>query len=249
MTFGPVQPLGDLSTIIGQRGRDVSLFVRAFFWICLMLSMAFSMAVAMSSCIFSGSSPSTKRGVQPQPRKNCSSSSGSIRERIVGLLILYPLRCRIGSTAPSVTGSSILVGLPGGRQRARLRFTVANNTRDNRPKSMTERIAQFAALVDRARRRRCNMTGDSAGKRELLEELLQSGLVESYIGINLAPGAFEVDIAHNRWPAMTGTGHVKHVEVVLLDNPVQMDVDEVLTRVVPSARPRAASRGIASVVL
>ena len=36
-----------------------------------MSSMALSKVVAMSSCIFSGSSPSTKWGVQPQPRRNC----------------------------------------------------------------------------------------------------------------------------------------------------------------------------------
>ena len=32
--------------------------------------------------------PSTKYGIQPQPRRNCSSSSGSIRASTVGLLIL-----------------------------------------------------------------------------------------------------------------------------------------------------------------
>src|ERR1700690_1582621 len=35
-TFGPVQPLGDLSTIIGQRGRVASLLLRALLWICRM---------------------------------------------------------------------------------------------------------------------------------------------------------------------------------------------------------------------
>ena len=93
----------------GQRGRAVSFLVRALLWNCRMSSMALSKLVAMSSCIFSGSSPSTKYGVQPQPRRNCSNSSCSMRARTVGLLILYPLRCRIGSTAPSVIGSRNLL--------------------------------------------------------------------------------------------------------------------------------------------
>ena len=51
-----------------------------------------------------GSSPSTKRGSQPQPRKKLSTSSWLMREKTVGLAILKPFRCRMGSTAPSVMG-------------------------------------------------------------------------------------------------------------------------------------------------
>ena len=58
--FRPVQPLGDLRTIIGQRCRAVSFSFRAFCRIRFMSFMALSRVVAMSSCIFSGSSPSTK---------------------------------------------------------------------------------------------------------------------------------------------------------------------------------------------
>ena len=47
-----------------------------------------SMVSAISRCIFSGSLPSTKWGSQPQPRKNCSSSSWGIRASTVGLAIL-----------------------------------------------------------------------------------------------------------------------------------------------------------------
>ena len=58
--FRPVQPLGDRRTIIGQRGRVASFLSRALFWIFRISSMAVSKVVAISSCIFSGSSPSTK---------------------------------------------------------------------------------------------------------------------------------------------------------------------------------------------
>jgi len=40
--------LGDLRTIMGQRGRTASFVFRAFFWICRISSMASSMVAAMS---------------------------------------------------------------------------------------------------------------------------------------------------------------------------------------------------------
>src|SRR5690349_1815624 len=63
-----------------------------------------SIVAAIAWCIDSGSDPSTKYGVHPVPRKNDSISSCVTRAQIVGLLILYPFRCRIGRTAPSRTG-------------------------------------------------------------------------------------------------------------------------------------------------
>ena len=64
----------------------------------------------------------------------------------------------------------------------------------------------------------------------MLEELLQAGLVLGDVRINFAPGAFEVNIAHNGRTAVAGTGDVEHVQVILLDDPVQMHIDEVLAR-------------------
>src|SRR6185369_6639640 len=48
-----------------------------------------------------GSSPSTRCGVQPKPTRRLCSSSEEIRAEMVGLALLHPFRCRIGSTAPS----------------------------------------------------------------------------------------------------------------------------------------------------
>ena len=77
-----------------------------------------------------------------------------------------------------------LVGLPCGRQGARFRFTVADDAGDDQigivergPEGMAERVPQFAAFVNRPRRRRRNMAGNPAGKRELLEQLFQPGFV------------------------------------------------------------------------
>ena len=68
------------------------------------------------------------------------------------------------------------------------------------------------------------------GKRELLEELLQPGLILADVGIDLAVSAFEIRVANDGRAAVPGAGDVNHVEVVFLDDPVQVDVDEVLAR-------------------
>ena len=99
---------------------------------------------------------------------------------------------------------------------------------EHRPERMAERIAELAALVDRARALRRGVAGNAAGKRELQEELLQPGLILADVGIDLAVRAFEIGVAHDRRAAVPGAGDVDHVEVVLLDDPVQVHVDEVL---------------------
>src|SRR5271163_329952 len=122
-----------------------------------------------------------------------------------------------------------LVGLPRGRQWTRFRLPVADNAGDDQigivehgSKGMAERVTQLATLVNRARRRRRDMAGNSAGKRKLLEQLFQPGFVLADVRIDLTVGAFEVSVAYERRPAVTGTGDIEHIEVVLLDDSVKM---------------------------
>ena len=129
------------------------------------------------------------------------------------------------------------VGLPRSRQRAGLRFTVADNAGDDQTgivergsEGMAERIAQFTAFVNRTGRRWRHMAGNPAGKRELREQFFQPGFVLRDVRINFAPGAFEINVADNRRAAVTGAGNVEHVQVILLDDPVQMHIDEILAR-------------------
>ena len=73
------------------------------------------------------------------------------------------------------------------------------------------------------------MAGDAAGKRKLLEQLFQTRFVLADIWINLTPRSFQVNIAHDGRAAVTRTRDVEHVQVVLVDHAVQMNIDEVLT--------------------
>ena len=60
ISLGPVQPLGERSTIIGQRGRSALPESRAFFWIARISATMVSSVAAIFWCISAGSAPSTK---------------------------------------------------------------------------------------------------------------------------------------------------------------------------------------------
>ena len=93
---------------------------------------------------------------------------------------------------------------------------------------MAERIAQLAALVDRARALRRRVAGNASGKRELEEKLPQPGLILADVRVDLAVSALEVGIADDGRAAVPGAGDVDHIEVVLLNDPVQVCVYEIL---------------------
>jgi len=104
-----------------------------------------------------------------------------------------------------------LVGLPGRRQGAGFRFAVADDAGDDQlgivesgPEGVAERIAQLAAFVNRPGGRWRDVAGNPAGERELLEQLLEPGFVPRDVRIDLAPGAFEVDVATIAGPPWPG---------------------------------------------
>ena len=126
-----------------------------------------------------------------------------MRARIVGIADLVAIEVQDRQHGAVRNWVEKLVGLPCGRQRPRFRLTVADDAGDDQirivergPEGMAKRISKLAAFVNRARRGRRDMAGNSAGKRELLEELFQSGFVLANVRINLTLGAFEINIAH-----------------------------------------------------
>ena len=104
-TSGPVQPLGVRRTISGHRGRLPSQSPpRAAAWMARMSAHACARAAANRWCIPGRSSPSTSITSYPWPSSRDRTSAGSLRPSTVGPAIFAPLRCRIGSTAPSRSG-------------------------------------------------------------------------------------------------------------------------------------------------
>src|SRR5271166_1228394 len=87
------------------------------------------------------------------------------------------------------------VAMPAGGQGTGLRFAVAHHHEGyqvrmvvDRPISVRDTVAQFAALVDTARRFRRGMAADAAREGKLLEEALQSHGVFALVRIDFRAG-------------------------------------------------------------
>lgn len=127
-----------------------------------------------------------------------------------------------------------LVGVPGRRQRAGLRLSVADHAGDRqvrvvegRAVGVRERVAQFAALVDGARRLGCDVARYAAGERELLEEQGHAGRVPGDVRIGLGVRALQPRVGQDGGTAVAGAPDTQGVEVTRLDHPVEVGVDQV----------------------
>src|SRR6516225_12070200 len=74
------------------------------------------------------------------------------------------------------------------------------------------------------------MTWDAARERELCEQSLHALLIWRNVRVNLAVGSFEVGVRDQTRTAMSRAGDVDHIEIVLLDHPVQVSVNKVQAR-------------------
>ncbi len=134
-------------------------------------------------------------------------------------------------------GVQELVRVPAGRQRAGFRLAVADDAADEQvgivergAVGVHERVAELAALVDRAGRLGGDVAGDPAGERELAEQAAQALLVVADVRVELAVGALEVHVRDQPRAAVARAGDVDRVEVALAYHAVQVRVDEVQAR-------------------
>ena len=130
-----------------------------------------------------------------------------------------------------------LVRVPARGERPGLGLAVADDAGDEQvgvvergAEGVHERVAELAALVDRARRLRGGVARDPAGEGELAEELAETVLARADAGEELAVGALQVRVRDIRRPAVAGAVDEDRVQVALLDRPVQVGVDEVQPR-------------------
>ncbi len=91
---------------------------------------------------------------------------------------------------------------------------------------MGQRVAELAALVDRAGRLRRHVARDAAGEGELAEEPPEPLRVAPDLGIDLRVGALEVGVRHQGRAAVPGAGDVERLEVAPHDRAVHVRVDE-----------------------
>ena len=134
-------------------------------------------------------------------------------------------------------GIEEFVGMPARGQRAGFRLAVANDAGDDQVRIVEGRaigvcqgIAQLAAFVDRARCFRRDVARNAVRPGELAEEPVQSGSAAFDRRIALRVGAFQIGMRHQAGTAMPRADDVDHVEVVLLDQPVEVHVEKVQSR-------------------
>ena len=168
-------PLGVRRTIIGQSGRFVKPFARASVLMRWISPMTVSSVAAISWCIACGSSPSTKYGRVAIAAEQVIQFLVADARQHAGIGDLVAVQMQDRQHRAIGAGIQKFVGMPTGRQRTGLRFAVADDAGDDqirvvegRSVGVRERVAQFAAFVNRARRFRRDVAGNAAGKENCL---------------------------------------------------------------------------------
>ena len=177
---GPVQPFGVRSTSIGQRGRS-EFPARASSWIRRIAATISSSAAAIAWCIGLG------LVALDEPRLVAVAAHQRVelfvrdpaQDGRVGDLVAVEVQDRQHRSVPRRVQE--LVRVPARGERAGLGLAVADHAGDQQvgvvergAVGVRERVAELAALVDRARRLRRDVARDAAGERELPEQLAAS---------------------------------------------------------------------------
>jgi hypothetical protein len=127
--------------------------------------------------------------------------------------------------------------LPAAGERSGLGLAVAHHRGDDevgvverRAEGVDEHVAELAALVNRSRCGHADVARNPARRRELPKQPAHPRHVPRHVGVDLRVRAFEIDVSHDRRPAVPGAGQIDDVGVVLLDEAIQVHVEERLSR-------------------
>ena len=153
-----------------------------------------------------------------------------------GIVDLKPVQMEDGEHRAVPDGIEEFVPVPGGGQGTGLCLTVPHyaggdevGVVQHRAEGVGQGVPKLSALVDGARCLRGHMAGDTAGEGELLEEFLHSLQILADVGIDFAVTSLQIGLGHHGVAAVARAGEIDHVQVVLVDDPVQVCIDEVLT--------------------
>ncbi len=130
-----------------------------------------------------------------------------------------------------------LVRVPACSQGAGLGLAIAHHAGHDqvrivkgRAVGMNQRVAQFAAFVDRAGSLRGHVAGNPIGPTELPEEPLDAVLVLLDVRIDLGVGALKVSVRHNPRTAVPWADDEQHVQVALADQAIPVHIEKVEPR-------------------
>src|SRR5581483_7229827 len=74
--------------------------------------------------------------------------------------------------------------------------------------------------------RHTHMAWYSSRRRELAKEVVHPHFILRHLRINLGVCSFQVDIRQQRRASMPWSCQIDHIYVVILDQPIQMDINE-----------------------
>ncbi len=57
-----------------------------------------------------------------------------------------------------------------------------------------------------------------------------TSFVLRHVRVQLAVAALKIGVGYQAWHAMSGAGDIDHIEVILIDDPIEMNIDEVQAR-------------------
>ena len=141
-----------------------------------------------------------------------------------GVSDLVAIEVKDGQHSPITPRIQELVRMPACGEGSRLGFAVTDYAADEqvgivarRAVGMRNRIAQFTAFMNGSRRFRCDVAGNSARKRELLEQFPHACFSLRDVGIKFAVAAFQIGIRDESWPPMAGACNVDDVQIAHFD--------------------------------
>src|SRR5215831_17849333 len=127
--------------------------------------------------------------------------------------------------------------MPAGSHRPGFCFPVPDDAGDDQIRiiegcavRMTQRVAQLATFMDRARRFGSYVAWNTAGKRELLEQPFHSLFILRNIRINFAIRPLQVSIGDQSGSTVSRSRDIDHVQVMRLNRSVEMYVNKVQSR-------------------
>ena len=128
------------------------------------------------------------------------------------------------------------IGEPTSRQRTGFSFPVTDDSRrdhfrivEDSAGRVRKRIAEFAALMDRAGCFRCRMGSDPAGEGELFVEFRQAFQILGDVRIDFRIGTVQIGVRNHDLATMSRSFDVEHVQVIFVDDAVQVGIDEILS--------------------
>ena len=147
---------------------------------------------------------------------------------LVAVQVQYRQHCAIAHRIDE------LVGMPAGGQCAGFGFAVADHAGNDQvgivegcAVCVRKAVTKLAAFMNRPRYLRRDVARYAIGPGKLAKQSAQSFGIARDGRIVLGIGAFQISVGDDAGTAMAGADDVHHVQVMLANQPVQVDIQQV----------------------